>query len=233
MEHANLPPADKKGIIRALPEDLSEVNRNRISKFGFFMFMYDFVQDKWVRPRIHKADPKKHREMMQREISPVKEAAVLDLACGTGSAIPHFDSSNHYTGLDLSYSMLKQAVKKAKAKGFPEYTLVEGNAEELFFASGRFDFVLIDTSLHMIPEYRMCIAEAARVLKKCGNLLCSTPSVGIDKEFDALWAKISSRRHLHSLEERDFIALCSDNGLAYGRIGTNGGMLYFRAHKEQ
>jgi ubiquinone/menaquinone biosynthesis C-methylase UbiE len=231
MKYDNLPSADRNGIIRALPKDLSEVNRKRISKFGFFMFLYDFVQNNWVRPRIHKANPKKHGEVMHEAISPVKEAVVLDLACGTGGAIPHFDSSNCYTGLDLSYAMLKQAVKKAKTKGFPEYALVEGNAEELLFTSESFDFVLIDTSLHMIPDYQMCMAEVARVLKKSGILICSSPTVGINKEFDALWAKISPGRHLHSLKESDFEELCSGNGLSYERIGTNGGVLYFRAHK--
>jgi ubiquinone/menaquinone biosynthesis C-methylase UbiE len=233
MERSTLPPPDKNGIIRALPKDLSEVNKKRIGKFGIFMSLYDFVQDKWVRPRIHKANPKKHREIMQSAIAPVKNADVLDLACGTGAAIPHFDSSDRYTGLDLSYAMLKQAIKKARAKGFPEFTLVEGNAEELLFASEHFDFVLIDTSLHMIPQYQMCMAETARVLKKGGTLVCSSPTIGINEDFDALWAKISPKRYLHSLRESDYQAVCSGNGLAYERVGTNGGMFYFRAQKKE
>lgn len=232
MAQDNMPVADKKGIIRVLPTELSEVNRKRITKFGFFMFMYDFVQDFWVRPHIHKANPKRHWEIMHAAIAQVKEAVVLDIACGTGGAIPHFDSSNDYTGLDLSYAMLKQAVKKARAKGFHTYALVEGNAEELLFANESFNFALIDTSLHMIPQYQMCIGEVARVLKKGGELFCSSPTVGINKEFDALWAKIAPRRHLHSLKESDFQAACSRNGLSYDRIETNGGVLYFQARKE-
>jgi ubiquinone/menaquinone biosynthesis C-methylase UbiE len=232
MKQVNLPTADRNGIIRALPAELSEVNRKRITKFGFFMSMYEVIQNYWVRPRIHKASPKRHWEIMHDVIAPVKEAAVFDIACGTGGAIPHFDKSNDYTGLDLSYAMLKQAVKKAKAKGFRTYVLVEGNAEELLFANESFDFALIDTSLHMIPQYQMCIAETARVLKKGGNLVCSSPTVGINEEFDALWAKIAPRRHLHSLKESDFQAVCSRNGLSYARKETNGGVLYFHARKE-
>ncbi|MDY7019466.1 MAG: hypothetical protein SU899_05290 [Chloroflexota bacterium] len=45
MEQGNLPPTDKNGIIRALPSELSEANRNRLSKFGSFLVVYDFVQD--------------------------------------------------------------------------------------------------------------------------------------------------------------------------------------------
>ena len=232
MEQENLPPADKNGIIRALSPELSEENKNRLSKFGSFMVVYDFVQDHWVRPRIHKADPKRHHQIMDKAIVPVKEACVLDIACGTGGAIPHFDKSNEYTGLDLSYSMLRHAVKKSKNKGFRKYKLIEGNAEELLFADEYFDFVLIDTSLHMIPRCNVAIREAARVLRKGGKLVCSCPTVGISKEFDTAWAKIAIKRHLHSLKESDFEAACSGNGLSYSRIETNGGVLYFLALKQ-
>ena len=232
MVQENLPPADKNGIVRALPPELSEENMKRLSKFGSFMVIYDFIQDHWVRPRIHKANAKRHHQIMHEAIAPVSEARVFDIACGTGAAIPHFDKSNEYTGLDLSYSMLRQAVKKAGNKGFRKYQLIEGNAEELLFPSECFDSVLIDTSLHMIPGYQMAIGEAARVLKKDGKLICSCPTIGISEEFDINWAKIAAKRHLHSLKESDLEAVCSASGLSYSRIETNGGALYFRAGKK-
>jgi len=166
MKRENLPIPDRNGIIRVLPKDLSEENSKRIVKFGTFMFVYDFVQDYWVRPRIHKASAKKHWEIMHELIAPWKEAVVLDIGCGTGAAIPHFDSSNDYTGLDLSYAMLIQAVKKAKSKGFSRYTLVEGNAEELLFGEEKFDCALIDTSLHMIPQYKNALERLPGPLKR-------------------------------------------------------------------
>jgi len=232
MKKDDLPIADEKGIIRALPHELSEVNRKRISNFGALMSLYDFIQNRWVRPRIHKASPKRHWEIMHEVIVTVKESVVLDIACGTGGAIPHFDRSNDYTGLDLSYAMLRQALKKVRIRGFRKYALVEANAEDLFFTNETFDFALIDTSLHMIPKYQVCIAEAARVLKKGGDLFCSCPTVGINQEFDMLWAKIAPKRHLHSLKESDFQDVCSINDLRYHRIGTNGGVLYFHALKD-
>jgi ubiquinone/menaquinone biosynthesis C-methylase UbiE len=231
MGQDDFPLPDENGIIRALPKELSESNRKRISKFGAFMFLYDFIQNNWVRQRIHKSNPKRHHEIMHEAIAPVRRAVVLDIACGTGGAIAHFHSSNDYTGLDLSYAMLRQALKKASARGFHKFTLIEGNAEELFFRDESFDFVLIDTSLHMIPEYRRCMAECARVLKKSGDLLCSCPTVGINEEFDALWERIALKRRLHAFTESDFQAACSSLGLRYNRIATNGGMLYFRARK--
>lgn len=231
MNQDHFPATDKNGIIRALPKELSQVNRKRINKFGSFMFLYDFIQNHWVRQRIHKADPKRHAEIMHGLISPVKNALVLDIGCGTGGAIPYFDSTNDYTGLDLSYAMLKQAIKKARAKGFRRYAFVEGSAEALIFAEESFDFALIDTALHMIPRYQMCIAETARVLKSRGELICGCPTVGISEEFDTAWERIAQKRYLQSLRESDFQSVCSNNGLGYERVDTNGGFLYFRARK--
>ncbi|HBF42371.1 MAG TPA: hypothetical protein DDW42_01835 [Desulfobacteraceae bacterium] len=65
MEKENLPSPDKNGIIAALPHELSEGNILRLKKFGVFMILYDFAQDNFVRPRLHKADPQRHREYIK------------------------------------------------------------------------------------------------------------------------------------------------------------------------
>ena len=233
MEKEILPQPDKNGIIRALPSELSEVNRQRLKQFGAFVFLFDFAQYYFVRPRIHKADPQRHREILKKLISPVKKSHVLDIACGTGGAIPYFANSNEYTGLDLSYSMLKQAVKKAKKKKFPKLKFIQGNAEKLLFEDESFDFVLMDTSLHMIPKYQLAISEAARVLTKGGVFVCSTPVVGISNDFDATSKHISNKHGLHSFTEDNIKEVCSRNGLFYSRYDTNGGVLYFRAQKKE
>lgn len=225
------PQPDKHGIIKALPEKLSEQNIQRLNKFGAFMFLYDFIQDHFVRPHLHKADPQKHREILKNLISPVKHSRVLDTACGTGGAIPYFDSSNEYTGIDLSYSMLKQAVKKAKNKSFEKSIFIQGTAEELLFGNESFEFVLMDTALHMIPNYQLAISETARVLIKSGIFVCATPAVGISEKFDITWKKIADKRNLHSFTQEGIVDVCSRNSLRYHRIDTNGGVLYFQAQK--
>jgi len=228
MKINNLSVADRNGVIRALPQNISDVNEKRIRQFGAFMFLYDLIQEHWVRSRIHKADPEKHRQIMQDLIAPVKNATVLDMACGTGGAIPHFDSSNDYTGLDISYSMLRQALKKVRKKHFPSFRLVEGNAEEALFEDQTFDFVLIDTALHMIPQYQKCFENVSRVLKTGGTLFVSCPTVGIIQEFDELWKKIAPKRHLNVLTESTYELICSSSGMTYQRIQTNGSMVYFK-----
>ena len=232
MVNESIPVADRNGIVKALPDELSEENRKRLSKFGIFMFLYDFVQYHFVRPRLHKADPKRHSDILRELISPVRNSRVLDIACGTGAAIEYFASSNEYSGLGLSYSMLRQAVRKAEKKSFRKARLVQGNAEDLVFDDNSFDFVLMDTALHMIPDYHRAVSEVARVLINSCTFLCSTPAAGISGEFDAGWRKIADRRSLNSLTENDIKNVCSMNGLKYRFIDTNGGMLYFSCMKE-
>lgn len=231
MKRGTLPQPDKHGIIKALPESLSEQNRKRLKKFSAFMFLYDLVQNHFVRPHLHKADPQKHWEILNNLISWVKHSRVLDTGCGTGGAIGHFDSSNEYTGLDLSYSMLKQAVKKAKKKSFEKYIFIQGTAEDLLFGNESFEFILMDTALHMIPNYQLAISETSRVLTKNGLFVCATPAVGISEEFDTTWKKIAYKRNLHSFTQKSIDEVCSRHGLRYRPIDTNGGVLYFQAQK--
>ena len=168
MSGTTLPPPDRSGIRRALPEKISEKNRRRLKKFATFMSLYEIIQDRFVRPRIHEADPGRHREILRNSLKELQGSRILDLGCGTGAAIPLIDRSNVYIGLDLSYAMLKLAARKAARHGFRSFDLVQGNAEELLFDNASFDMVLMDTALHMIPRYQRAITEAARVLRENG-----------------------------------------------------------------
>lgn len=223
---------DKNGIIHTLDESTANVNGPFDKKFSVFAFIYDFMQEYFTRPRVHKADPRRHREILASLITPAKKVSVLDIACGTGEAIVHFDKTNDYTGLDVSYAMLKRAVKKAEKKSFNTWRLIHGNAEKMLFEDESFDLVLMDTALHMIPDYQSAIAEVARVLVKEGLFVCSTPTVGINQEFDAVWRKVSVKHSLHSLSVADIEKSCSANGLSFHQYDTNGGMLYIQAYKK-
>lgn len=129
------------------------------------MFAYDLLQDYWVRPKLHRADLRIHRKILKEAVFHITNCNILDIGCGTGRLIDYMDKKNSYTGIDLSYQLLKQAVKRAKKKGFKQHCIIEGNAEQLIFKDNSFDLVLADTSLHMIPDHRSCIHQINRVLK--------------------------------------------------------------------
>ncbi len=117
-----------------------------------------------IRPRVHKANPVSHQNIWQELIGSVRKAKILDLACGTGGLIACMDKDNDYTGLDLSYAMLKKAAKRAGQKGFSSCRLIWGNAEEQIFPEGSFDLMVTDTALHMIPDWQGAVRAAANSL---------------------------------------------------------------------
>nr|WP_320114428.1 methyltransferase domain-containing protein [uncultured Desulfuromonas sp.] len=231
MESASFPPPDSNGIIRHFSAELSTENLRREKAFGRFAWMYDLAQNHWVRPRIHKADTRRHGEILAAMLNPFQKCAVLDIACGTGAAIAYLDRSSRYTGLDLSYPMLQRARKKARKKNFAAARFIHGNAEELLFAAKTFDLVVLDTALHMIADYKKTLAAIGRVLKKEGVLVCSVPVTGINAHFDIRWRRIAEPRGLHSLTVDALAAACGANQLVFTRIADNGGVLYFQARK--
>ena len=220
------------GVLKALPEELSQEKLLLISKFKKFVFVYDFVHDKIIRPRIHKANPRRHRQLIKELLSPIRDAKILDLACGKGAAIPYIDSSNEYTGLDLSEEMLRGAVKKSNKKSFKQVTFVQGDAEKMLFEDSAFDYVFMDTALHMMRNYREVIGEVARVLAKDGVFICSTPMVGISDAFDAIWNKTASAARMQSFSEHRIQEICHQYHMTYSRHAVNGGVCYFQARKD-
>ena len=91
----------------------------------------------------------------------------LDVGCGEGRFCRILrDEGFAPIGLDPTVELLAAA----RAKD-PDGLYVEGRAEALDFADGRFDLVVSYLSLIDIPQADRAIAEMARVLKPGGTLL--------------------------------------------------------------
>jgi ubiquinone/menaquinone biosynthesis C-methylase UbiE len=94
----------------------------------------------------------------------------LEVAIGTGRNLPFYPKGVRLTGVELSPNML--AIARDRAAGLDMHPdLIEGDAEALPFADGRFDTVVCVLSLCTIPNHAKAIAEMARVLKPGGKLL--------------------------------------------------------------
>ncbi len=229
----SFPPPDKNSIIDLLPQNLSQVNKEALKQFRFAALLYDPVMKYFVRPRIHRAAPARHTGIWQELVGSVRKAKILDLACGTGGLIACLDKDNCYTGLDLSYEMLKKAAVRAQKKGFMSCRLIRANAEEQIFPDASFDLVMTDTALHMIPDWLGTIRAAASMIVPQGVFAGAVPVLGLDKDFDKGWQKFSRRPQFHALTTDDLQEACQANHLDFTSIGTNGGMLYFRACKKE
>jgi len=202
-----------------------------VHKFDAIAWAYDLIQSVWTRPKVHKASPKEHKKILEQRLWHIKQANVLDLACGTGAAIPFLDRSNAYTGLDLSSAMLQQAKKKAEKKSFRQADFIHGSAAHPALPENAFDLVLMDTALHLIPEYEQVLAQVERVLAPDGSFVCITPAMGFCTAFDKAWDTMSKKHQVNAFTTKALSLVCRQNNLEFTIFAQNGGLLYFDAHK--
>ncbi|HEX5626675.1 MAG TPA: class I SAM-dependent methyltransferase [Actinomycetota bacterium] len=97
---------------------------------------------------------------------------VLEVGVGTGLlALRLHEAGIPVFGLDLSAPMLAKLVEKAG--GAPPLPLVIGDATAMPFADGAFGAAYLRWVLHLIPDWRVALAEMARVVRPGGVLLVS------------------------------------------------------------
>ena len=97
---------------------------------------------------------------------------VLEVGVGTGLlALRLHEAGIPVFGLDLSAPMLAKLVEKAG--GAPPLPLVNGDATAMPLADGAFGAAYLRWVLHLIPDWRVALAEMARVVRPGGVLLVS------------------------------------------------------------
>lgn len=88
---------------------------------------------------------------------------VVDVATGAGNAaIPAAAAGARVIGLDIAPDLLEKAGKRADNRGL-DVEWVEGDAEDLPFADGRFDCVLSTFGVQFAPRHEVAARELARI----------------------------------------------------------------------
>lgn len=99
----------------------------------------------------------------------------MEIGVGTGRfALALRDRGIAIAGADISGAMLRRLV--ANTGGCPPLPLLQADATRLPVAAGTFGSVLAVHVLHLIPDWRIAVDEAARVLRPGGTLLASFPT---------------------------------------------------------
>jgi SAM-dependent methyltransferase len=94
----------------------------------------------------------------------------LEIGVGTGLvALPLHEAGVRIVGLDLSAPMLRKLIEKAG--GRRPFPLVLGDALRLPFADDVFAAAIGRHVLHLIADWRVAVAELARVVRPGGLLL--------------------------------------------------------------
>jgi 2-polyprenyl-6-hydroxyphenyl methylase/3-demethylubiquinone-9 3-methyltransferase len=106
-------------------------------------------------------------------------SVLVDIACGGGLLAPHVAPLGHrHVGVDLSPT----AVPLARAHGVEA---VRGDALALPLATGCADVVVAGEVLEHVPDLRLAVAEACRVLRPGGTLV-------VDTIADTAWGRFSA-----------------------------------------
>jgi ubiquinone/menaquinone biosynthesis C-methylase UbiE len=95
---------------------------------------------------------------------------VLEIAVGTGRNLPFYGDDVQLTGIDFSPSMLVIARERARSIGV-DVDLRVGDAQALDFPDQSFDTVVCTLALCSIPDDRLAVAEAGRVLRRGGRFI--------------------------------------------------------------
>lgn len=102
---------------------------------------------------------------------------VLDLGCGAGNdcfvARSVTGEEGHVTGLDFTQQMLLKAEENRKKLGYGNISFVEGDIEEMPLPDGKFDVVISNCVINLVPDKRKAFKEIMRVLKSGGHFSIS------------------------------------------------------------
>jgi len=191
-----------------------------------FARLYDPIMSRKVFPEKFKADIQRHFAILKSVLEAVRNQQILEIAAGSGSAVNFLDSSNDYTGLDISVRLLKAARVKFLQAGFQECRLYNAAAEELPFEDESFDACLCILSLNFFSSVSKVFSEAARVLRPGGFILIAVP---IPERIDP---EVRIRGSL--LTEKQIAELGRTHRFGYERIDAeNGSLLYCRLVREE
>ncbi len=99
---------------------------------------------------------------------------VLDLGSGAGTdslvAVQMVGPEGSVTGIDMTPEMLTKARAAASELGVSNAQFIEGEVERLPFADERFDVVISNGVIDLVPDKDAVFGELLRVLKPGGRL---------------------------------------------------------------
>ncbi len=110
-----------------------------------------------------------------------QQMRVLDLGAGTGRIGKPFVAANDaYVGLDSSWAMLREFLASS-----PAACLLQSDGQQLPFADGAFDVVMLMQVLSGAQDWKALLLEVRRVLRPGGVVVeghTTTPPAGVDAQ---------------------------------------------------
>ena len=103
--------------------------------------------------------------------------SVLDLGSGAGNdcfvARREVGENGSVTGLDFTTEMVEKAIKNNEKLAYSNVSFVLGDIEKMPFENSRFDVVISNCVLNLVPDKEKAFSEISRVLKPNGRICVS------------------------------------------------------------
>jgi SAM-dependent methyltransferase len=137
-------------------------------------------------------------------VVPLAEGKVFELGCGGGLNQPYYDSARvtSFSGIEPNGKLLDAARSQAHNRGWST-DIRQAWGEEIPFASGTFDTVVVTYTLCSVEHPARVVAELKRILKPDGKLLFlehgRAPDASVYKwqrRIEPLWKPIGGGCHL-------------------------------------
>ena len=141
--------------------------------------------------------------LVREQIGNVTGLRILEVACGRGGFVMELSQAGaHVTGCDFSEAALRVGrAKISSSKTRALAAFVQGNAEELPFASESFDVVVSCETIEHVPGVEKAIAEMFRVTRPSGRLFLTTPNYA---NFMGLYELYARFRHPRRKDDQPF-----------------------------
>jgi SAM-dependent methyltransferase len=215
----------KRKNIFFLTDEKGSVKKYRSWSGDIFFFLYDIIMERSVFPGKFRADIFKHYDILKKELGDLRRKDVLEIATGGGNTASFLNSTNRYTGIDISAGLLRVACRRFREYGFKDAEFYNVSAENLPFRDHCFDFAICNLSMHFFRDIEMFVAELKRVLIPGSLFFCSVPVVGRKPEQSRIRGTLYPEKELKSLFEKHHFRFESKPYL-------NGALLYFSAIPE-
>jgi ubiquinone/menaquinone biosynthesis C-methylase UbiE len=139
----------------------------------------------------------RYMRMLQEYLEAINLAAtqsILALGCGTGVEVREVlrrpDFRGRVTAIDISADLVEIGNGLAEQEGFASrIEWLVGDAQDLRLSDGAFDLVLAHTLVSHVPDPKLVVQKAARVVRPGGTVVIfdgdyATMTFGVDRKMD-------------------------------------------------
>ena len=117
-----------------------------------------------------------HGAELLEYVPPLEEGDILDIGCGTGHFLRQYLTKHPHArgvGLDLSYSMIDEARRRADAEGIANVTFLKGNWEDIgrdLFSSYDFSVIVCANAFHYFTDPQAATGKMFHLINDGGSL---------------------------------------------------------------